>query len=420
MTKLPTPEGPPEQKGESKVGGLASQLRAVDPTLRDVAAAPTTKELLEPVRAKVCEYWPAHWLLVEAQLAACATLRLKNVGQSLALFAIGRSGSGKSTCLYMFGVPEREMLVLGLAKMRPLVEELDNFTLASFLSHFEGKERAALEEQALYRRLRHRVLLTSDLARFLRGNVTRLTDMFGLLIRVLDGEGLRTDSGVHGSLGAKGEYSFVWLAGTTPFRQETWRTMAQLGPRLLFFWVRDSADTVPDHKYAQARGECRDLIFPLLQSWMGSQRQLPWPTATPEMTKELRRLSALAAAGQTLRCNTEEEEILRPSSGHFRMRLTVLASGRAALYGRSTLDASDLPMIRHIVQSSMYAFRGPVLVALHEGIRTVSDIREYAAIAFGRVADESTIRKTLDALQSMRIVRWTGGRWELTEQEELV
>jgi len=415
-----------------KVVTLAEQLAVIEVGLKQRqeaerhAAEPEWLPKLQQVQGKVMQFWPMHWPCVEAQLATCATLLMKNVGQSLALFTVGPSGSGKSTVLFMFGVSERELLVHQQAGFDTLVEELDNFRPASWLSHYEGKTARQLEEQALYRRVSQRVLLTSDLAKMFRGNVQHLEETFGILVRVLDGEGLRTDTGVHGTLGMKGSFPFVWLAGTTPFREETWRTMATLGTRLLFYRVRDGADGCPGDLYFQARNECRGLIFPLLQRWrrnaknVDARRRLPWPEISKEITAELRSLAELVAAGQTLRSNREEEEIVRPSAAHFRMRLTLLACGRAVMCGRSVVDESDLPLLRHVAQSSMYAFRGPVLVALHVGIRTVPEICAYARLACGRArSTESTVQKTLETLQALKIVSHDSSkpyRWSLCEE----
>ena len=57
---------------------------------------------------------------------------------------------------------------------------------------------------------------------------------FAVLTRVLDGHGLKTDSGNHGQRGYAGDYLFSCLGCTTPFDEKVWDTMAQLGSRLFF------------------------------------------------------------------------------------------------------------------------------------------------------------------------------------------
>jgi hypothetical protein len=385
---------------------------------KDATATATTSakqpRSFSSVKNTICKYWPGHWPLVEAELAAVATILLKDVGQSLALFVVGPSSAGKSTTLYMFGIPEREALVYAQAKIEPPVEQLDNFTLPSFLSHFSEKKSAVLEQEALAYRLRHRVLLTPELARMFRGRRERLDEMFGELAHILDGEGSRTASGVHGTHGLKGNFPFVWLGGTTPFRMETWKTMAQLGTRLLFFRVSDDAATMPDEEYFRAREECRETVFDFCATLLSPERrrQSPWPTSSDSIRRELRGLANLLAAGQGQPGSAEDEPI-RPGPNHFRMRLTLLVSGRALLHGRDALCEEDLELARHIVRSSMPGSRGPVLVTLYDcGPQSAGQL----AAATGLT--DQYVLKTLKALEAVDVVTEAGGKWSLREPEE--
>ncbi len=43
---------------------------------------------------------------------------------------------------------------------------------------------------------------------------TRVHDLLGA---ILDGQGLKTDSGTHGQRGYEGDYLFAWFGCTTPF-----------------------------------------------------------------------------------------------------------------------------------------------------------------------------------------------------------
>src|SRR5262249_38264272 len=61
-----------------------------------------------------------------------------------------------------------------------------------------------------------------------------LIKSLGILTRVLDGEGLETDSGVHGKRGYKGDYLFMLLAGTPPIAPRVFKVMGNFGSRLFF------------------------------------------------------------------------------------------------------------------------------------------------------------------------------------------
>jgi len=78
------------------------------------------------------------------------------------------------------------------------------------------------------------MFLIRDLSVLFSKREDDLNECLGLLTRVLDGEGLNTDSGVHGQRQYIGEYLFMILAGSTPIPPRVWKMMGNLGSRLFF------------------------------------------------------------------------------------------------------------------------------------------------------------------------------------------
>ena len=111
----------------------------------------------------------------------------------------------------------------------------DKFTPKSFVSHSASVSREKLQEVDLLPRIRHRVLLVPELAPLFGLRNEDLLENFSILTRVLDGQGLSTDSGVHGRRGHTGDYLFAWIGCTTPIEYRVWKTMGKLGSRFLFF-----------------------------------------------------------------------------------------------------------------------------------------------------------------------------------------
>ena len=70
-----------------------------------------------------------------------------------------------------------------------------------------------------------------------------LLENFSILTRVFDGQGLSTDSGIHGQRGHTGDYLFAWIGCTTPIEYRVWKTMGKLGSRLLFFEMPSDEQT---------------------------------------------------------------------------------------------------------------------------------------------------------------------------------
>jgi hypothetical protein len=73
-----------------------------------------------------------------------------------------------------------------------------------------------------------------------------LNECLGILTRVLDGEGLSTDSGNHGQREYKGEYLFMILAASTPIPPKIWKMMGSLGSRLFFLGINSKDKSEQD------------------------------------------------------------------------------------------------------------------------------------------------------------------------------
>ena len=106
----------------------------------------------------------------------------------------------------------------------------------------------------------------------------------GKTTRVLDGEGLETDSGVHGQRGYTGDYHFMLLAGTTPIQPRVFKVMGNFGSRLFFLSLR-SPDTDNDGLIALNRGtdrkakenECRKITEDFLRTlWSENPQGVNW------------------------------------------------------------------------------------------------------------------------------------------------
>ena len=99
-------------------------------------------------------------------------------------------------------------------------------------------------------RIKHKTLITPELAPLFSGNPDLLIEYFGILTRILDGRGYQSDSGVHGKRGYVGDYSFMWLGAVVDIPHRVWKILGNLGPKIYFLRVPSDLRTGSSKKEA--------------------------------------------------------------------------------------------------------------------------------------------------------------------------
>jgi hypothetical protein len=324
------------------------------------------------VRGTVEEHFPGLWPAVEVGLSVCATLLLADNSNPVAVIYVGPPSSSKTTVADMF---------VG----HPLCYRSDNFTPAAFVSHAANRSAKALDKVDLLPRIKHKVLVTPELATIFRGKEDDLINQFKIITRVLDGQGLKTDSGTHGQRGYEGDYLFAWLGCTTPFDAKAWKVMAQLGSRL-FFLVMDTQAGVTEEdlmesleglSYRERLSRCKSFIHQFITALLeiyGGVRKVQWETA--DDPKDVRlwiaRLAKLLAAMRSEPQRESGGDYSPPSfipakpEQPYRAQAVLynLARGHALVHGRRQLDEEDLPLIARVTVSTMPGAVGQVFSGL--------------------------------------------------------
>jgi hypothetical protein len=366
------------------------------------------------VQAVVEEHFPGLWPAVEAGLATAATLLLEANANPLALIYVGGPSSSKTTVADMFVA-------------HSLCYRSDGFTPAAFVSQAANRTKKDLGQVDLLPRIKHKVLVTPELAPIFRGKEDDLARTFSIITRVLDGEGLVLDSGTHGRRGYQGDYLFAWLGCTTPFDAKVWRVMAQLGSRL-FFYAMDDGDEISvddlvqsdhDDSYRHRREQCRKAVHRFLTGLVesiGGVRSVSWQaSADPEPVR--RRIAELAQALATMRSEpTREGKEGETFTAAKRERphrayaiLSNLARGHALIKGRRQLTEDDLPLIAHGTVSSMPPERGRVFTAVVlNGGEPLSISEVKAALRVRHSETARRVMEDLDRLGVMEVVKGSG------------
>ena len=171
----------------------------------------------------------------------------------------------------------------------------DKFTPASFVSNAANVKKEKLADIDLLPRLKYKMFLIRDLATIFSKREDDLNETLGLLTRVLDGEGLNADTGVHGQRHYTGEYLFMILAASTPIQPRVWKMMGNLGSRLFFLNMasRDKsdeelADQITTLPYREKEKICRSITKDFLYSlWFKYPQGVEWNKQNDEKEYKL-------------------------------------------------------------------------------------------------------------------------------------
>jgi hypothetical protein len=322
-------------------------------------------------------------------LSVAASLLLADQQNPVALNFEGPPSSQKTTLIDFF------------AKAGDKVYRSDKFTPKSFVSHSASVSREKLNEIDLLPRIRHRLMLVPELAPLFGLRNEDLLENFTILTRVFDGDGLTTDSGVHGRRGHTGDYLFAWIGCTTPIEHRVWKTMGKLGSRLLFHEMPDDEEEAEELvegvtgklAYPERVARCADAVAAFLDVlWQerGGVRGVCWDRASDprdvllriaDYAKVLARLRGTISiwregSGDDETYNFSTPVIERPRRAM--SLLYALARGHAIVHGSDRLSEADLPIVaRSALESTPNDRRAVVRILLaNEGIATTSAVEE--------------------------------------------
>jgi len=308
-----------------------------------------------------------HHLLPAAEICGSVVVQLllNDVANPFALALVDVPSGGKTITLNLFNVEE-------------LIYTTDNFTPASFVSHASNVSKANLAKVDLLPRIRFKTLIVRDLAPIFGAKNDDLLKSLGILTRVLDGEGLQTDGGVHGQRGYKGDYPFMMLAATTPISPRIFKIMGTLGGRLFFLRLH-SPDKSEDELAAQnVNGDCKqkERICQAITSdfirglWAANPNGIEWNKASdPEdCMKVIARCAKLLAHlrgvpnGDPYTDSPAQAVIEKPD--RINTLLYNLARGHAILCGRRQITKADLIPVVIVALDSAPDCRGELFRAL--------------------------------------------------------
>lgn len=223
-------------------------------------------------RQTIATNFPHFLFPAEVGLAVVAQILIKDVSNPFALVFVDVPSAGKTITINFF------------AGIEGITYSTDKFTPSAFVSNAVNVKRSQLRKIDLLPRIRHKMFLIRDLAPIFGQRDDDLLESLGILTRVLDGEGLQTDTGIHGQREYVGDYLFMMLAGSTPIHPRVWKLMGNLGSRLFFLNIdspdksdQDLINQLTSTSYKIKELKCREATKNfLLTLWQKHPKGVGW------------------------------------------------------------------------------------------------------------------------------------------------
>jgi len=308
-------------------------------------------------------------------------------------------------------------ILLNIVNVQPLSYATDHFSPAAFVSHATNKKREELPTIDLLPRIRFKVMIVRDLAPIFGAKEEELKKTLAVVTRALDGEGLQTDSGVHGQRGYVGDYLFMMLCGTTPPPPKVFKTMATLGGRM-FFLALHSGKKSRKALIAQNRGKhwkkkekaCHEATTNFLHTlWSQNPSGVDWDTERdPEDC-----LDVIARCAELLAClrgtiETWESDYdgsvthtspIKEHPDRINCLFYNLARGHALICGRRQTTQDDLWPIIELTLDSASPIRSRIFRHLLNkgGTLNTTDVEELLDCS------APTARKEMEALSALGV-----------------
>jgi hypothetical protein len=350
--------------------------------------------------------FPALTLSAEVGLSLFGQLLIKDITNPCAIVLVDVPSSGKTITLNMFS---------GLLQSYTT----DNFTPSAFVSQAANVKREELNKVDLLPRIRNKVLIVRDLAPIFGQRDDDLLKSMGVLTRVMDGEGLQLDAGVHGRRGYVGDYNFMLLAASTPIPPKIFKLMGNLGSRLFFLSLQSKRKSeeelinqLVNCTWKEKQKECALATEGLIQSLFNKyQNGVVWDRNNdPEeivriIAKSARLLACLRGSINVWKENSLDgveysyQEPVIEMPDRISQILYNLARGHALVCGREKLNKGDVGLILNIAFDSAPSSRAKIfrLLIANDGFLTT------AGVVSGLNCSDTTADKEMEILRILGI-----------------
>lgn len=405
-----------------KYGGTKTELLEVLPQKvknrynKRIVEIPEPEQLITFTEWKniIQQKFPTLLFPAEVCAAIMAQILILDITNPFGLVLVDVPSSGKTIVLNFF------------SEIKNISYVSDKFTPASFVSNAANVKRDALKEVDLLPRIRYKTFIVRDLAPLFSKREDDLNECLGILTRVFDGEGLATESGVHGQRHYNGEYLFMMLAASTPMSPKIWKMMGNLGSRLFFLYM-NSQTKGEDELVAQLQSTafkkkekyCRKMTQQFLYTlWKKHKHGIKWDKTKDdvESLRVIARCARLLARlrgviniwkertdgeEQDAKYNYTQPTIEQPD--RLNQLFYNIARGHAVLNDRDYINQDDLKLVVELAFDSAPSIRAMLFRKLIDngGKLTTTEVEQHLNCS------KPTALKEMETLQILGLVHYT-------------
>jgi hypothetical protein len=215
---------------------IIDSIRALRKQYRDIPMGMWEMERqkrFDVMRNTIKEQTPDAWESIELVLTVHGIQHIRNITLPLIMIQINNPGDWKT-----FG--------MDMLRGFPNTTQRDKISNHSWVTHAASDDPAQLESIDLIREMKDSLFLIPDLAPIFMQPESILVDALSTLIRLADGSGLFTHSGLHGDRGVFGKLMFTIIGAVVQTPPHFHRILSSLGPKMYFFTSNSKETTKQD------------------------------------------------------------------------------------------------------------------------------------------------------------------------------
>ena len=350
------------------------------------------RELHKTVIDNIPELWPG----LEFELSVLRILNISDCNLPFIGLLLGRPSSYKTQ-------------IINLLSEWYCVYYTDDFTAKSFVSHSTSVSKEELTEIDMLPKIKNRLFLTPELAPMFTVKDDDLSKMLGIITRIADGQGFKSNSGAHGQRGYDENIMFTWIGAVVDIPHKVYKMLGNLGFKLYFFRLhsqkRPKIDLVIEmsEDFPSKIDKIKSTLYEYLYvfetgphliydnelnkvKWDNSKDDVEAKKCIVRLGKLLSHLRCIATIWHTEGTQGSDYGYAVSQPEDPRRAITVLqnlARAHALLTGRNYITLEDIPIVAKTVLSTAQTDRVSVFYLLldNDGDVSTDDIMRCLSVA---------------------------------------